>query len=123
MFIRFIFILIALSAGMFGEKNANAASRFIPGINGLPLMGGLMLVPERQVVFDTLNGRIIEVFAIGKNPPSDISSFYSTTLKQLGWTLNSNNEFWRDEELLKLEISENQKGQVIVRFSIVPRSN
>ena len=121
---KFVFILIALSAVMVGEKNANAASRFIPGINGLPLMGGLMLVPDRQVVFDTLNGRIVEVFAIGNNSPRDISLFYSTILQQLGWTLSSNNEFWRDEELLKIEISENKKkSQFIVRFSIVPRAD
>ena len=118
---QFIFILIALSAFVGGEKNANSASRFIPGINGLPLMEGLKLVPERQVVFDTLDGRIIEVLAIGRNSPKDISSFYSTILKQLGWSLNSNNEFWRDEELLKIEISENQTGQFTVRFSIAPR--
>ena len=120
---KFIFILIAFSAIMAGEKNANSASKFIPGINGLPLMGGLTLVPEKQVVFDTLNGRIVEVVAIGKNHPKDISLFYSTILQQLGWILTSNNEFWRDEELLKIEILENKMRQFIVRFSIVPRAD
>ena len=120
---KFVFILIALSAVMVGEKNAYSASRFIPGINGLPLMGGLMLVPDRQVVFDTLNGRIVEVFAIGKNSPRDISLFYRTILQQLGWTLNSNNEFWRDEEILKIKISETKAGQFIVRFSIAPKTD
>jgi hypothetical protein len=121
MFRMFILILITLSAIMVGEKNVNSAARFIPGINGLPLMGGLVLVPDRQVVFDALNGRIIEVLAIGKNSPKDISSFYSATLQQLGWVLKPNNEFWRDEELLKIKISDNKRGQFIVRFSIAPR--
>ena len=106
---------------MVWEKNSHGTLRFVPGINGLPLMEGLILIPESQVIFDTANGRIIEVFAIGNNSPRDIMSFYSATLQQLGWVLNSNNEFWRDEELLKVEISKNKRGKFIVRFSIAPR--
>ena len=118
-----IFILITLTGVMFGVKNLYAAPKFIPGINGLPLMTGLVLIPERQVVFGTLNGRIIEVFATSKNSPSDILSFYSATLPQLGWISNSHNQFWRDKELLKVEITDNLMGRVVVRFSIAPRSD
>ena len=121
MFRNLVLILIILSVVVIEKKNINASSRFIPGINGLPLMGGLTLLPDRQVIFDALNGRIIEVFAIGKNSPMDIATFYSTTLQQLGWTVKSNNKFWRDDELLKIGISKNKTGQVMVRFFITPK--
>ena len=118
-----IFIFIALYVVVVGTNPINAASRFIPGINGLPLMGGLVLIPEKQIICNALNGRIIEAYAFGKNSPRDISSFYRATLQQLGWTVKVNNEFWRDDELLKIQISKNKLGKVIVRFSITPRSD
>ena len=122
MFRTLIFILMTIFTIMAGEKNLHGSPVFVSGINGLPLMEGLVIVPDSHVVFETLNGRIIEIFAVGENSPSDISSFYSTTLKQLGWKENSNNEFWRDEDFLKIEISEDKVGQFIVRFSVTPRS-
>jgi hypothetical protein len=119
MFRSSILILITLTGVMFGVKNLYATPKFIPGINGL--MTGLVLIPEKQVVFDTLNGRIIEVFATGKNSPDDILSFYGATLPQLGWISKSPNEFRRDKELLKVEITDNLMGRVEVRISIAPR--
>jgi len=121
MFRSSIFILITLTGVMLGVKNLYATPKFVPGINGLPLMTGLVLIPEKQVVFDTLNGRIIEVFATGKNSPEDILSFYGATLPQLGWISKSPNEFQRDKELLKVEITDNLMGRVEVRISIAPR--
>ena len=122
MFRSLIFILMIISTIMAGEKGLRGAPVFIPGINGLPLMEGLVIVPDSHVIFETLNGRIIEIFAIGENSPMDILSFYGATLQHLGWKANSNNEFWRDEDILKIEISDDKMGKFIVRFFIAPKS-
>ena len=122
MFRTLIFILMIISTIMLGEKSLRGAPVFIPGINGLPLMEGLVIVPDSHVIFETLNGRIIEIFAIGENSPADILFFYRATLQHLGWKAKSNNEFWRDEDILKIEISDDKMGKFIVRFFIAPRS-
>ena len=122
MFRSLIFILMIISAIMAGEKSLRGAPVFIPGINGLPLMEGLVIVPDSHVIFETLNGRIIEIFAIGEPSFLDISSFYSATLQQLGWSKKSKNVFQRDEDLLRIEISDDKMGQSRVRFFITPRS-
>ena len=52
----------------------------------------------------------------------DISSFYSATLQQLGWSKKSKNVFQRDGDLLRIEMSDDKMGQSRVRFFITPRS-
>lgn len=117
MFVRSLFIVLGL---FIGAHDLVAASKFVPGINDLPLMPGLVLKSETPVVFDTPAGRIVEVFATGKIPSARIRAFYGETLPQLGWQPSRKNEFQRDKERLKIEISEDQSGQRVVRFSVVP---
>lgn len=116
MFKKLIAVLI-ISIG-FGLE-LRAATVFIPGINDLPLMTGLVLKSELPVVFDTPAGRIIEVFANGEISPSGVSSFYAKILPQLGWQSNNINEFRRDNELLKIEILDQIMGRTVVRFFVV----
>ncbi len=123
MFMRSLIILGVLLGFVFGAINSTAAPKFVPGIDDLPLMPGLVLKSETPVVFDTPAGRIIEVFAVGKMPSAHIRSFYGETLLQLGWQPSRKNEFQRDKELLKIEISEDKSGQRVVRFSVVPDTN
>ena len=119
-FKRAAFIIIMLLCDLLIVNGSHSSPKFIPGINGLPLMSGLKLIQERRVVFDTSGGRIIEVFADGKVLPKNILSFYKKTLPQLGWILDTNNNFERDEELLKIEVSYSKTSRSIVRFFIIP---
>ena len=120
MFIRLLFILLIAVSLPFINNDLSAASKFVPGINDLPLMPGLTLWSETPMVFDTPGGRIVEVFAIGKVPLTRIRSFYRETLPQLGWQPKNKNAFERDNETLKIELSEDGKGRRMVRFSLVP---
>ncbi len=120
---RYIFILIILSGITIGLKNLYAASEFIPGIDGLPLMEGLVLIPEQQVFFETSNGRIVEVLASSGNSPRDIMLYYTETLKQLGWVPILQNEFRREEEKLSIQIYDHKTEKFVVRFSISPISD
>ena len=119
MFIKDIFFAIILICTIFIVKDSYASPKFVPGINGLPLMAGLVLMPDSHVVFDTLDGRIIEVLADGRIHRHDILTFYKDTLPQLGWKSNSKNEYERDGELLKIRISLGKMSKTIVRFFII----
>jgi len=119
MFIKDIFFVITLICTIFIVKDSYASPKFVPGINGLPLMAGLVLMPDSHVVFDTLDGRIIEVLADGRIHRHDILTFYKDTLPQLGWKLNSKNEYERDGELLKIRISLDKMSKTIVQFFII----
>ncbi len=122
MFKRVPTALIVVFSVFIGIGNLSAAQKFIPGLNDLPLMPGLILKSETPVVFDTPGGRIVEVFAAGNPPVARIRSFYGETLPQLGWKPKSASTFQRDKEVLKIEISEDGKDRRIVRFSVVPKS-
>ena len=122
MFKKIISILIAAISISIGANTLSAASKFIPGINDLPLMAGLALKSETPMVFDTPGGRIVEVFASGKITAARIRAFYGETLPQLGWKPAAPSEFQRDKERLKIEISEDNKGGRVVRFSVVPNA-
>ena len=120
MLIKPIFFLGILICAILLTKISNTAPKFIPGINGLPLVTGLVLMPGRHIIFDTPEGRIIEAFADGKISPANILAFYKDTLPQLGWIVKSKNEFGRENEVLRIEVSANKKNQSIVRFFITP---
>lgn len=115
-----IFFLGILVCAILITKISNTTPKFIPGVNGLPLATGLVLMPGRHIVFDTLEGRIIEAFANGKISPTDILVFYKDTLPQLGWIVKSKNKFERENEVLRIEVSKNKENQSIVRFFITP---
>ena len=120
MLIKPIFFLGILICAILIAKISNTAPKFIPGVNGLPLVTGLVLMPGRHIIFDTPEGRIIEAFADGRISPTNILAFYKDTLPQLGWNVKSKNEFQRENEVLRIEVSANKKNQSIVRFFITP---
>ena len=120
MLIKPIFFLGILICAILTTKISNTAPKFIPGVNGLPLVTGLVLMPGRHIIFDTPEGRIIEAFADGKISPANILAFYKDTLPQLGWIVKSKNEFGRENEVLIIEVYSNKKNKSIVRFFITP---
>ncbi len=120
MIMRSLYILCITTVLLLGADKLRAAPKFVPGINDLPLMSGLVLESETPVVFDTPGGRIIEVFARGNIPGTRIRSFYGETLPQLGWLPSGENEFQRDSERLKIEVSGDNSHGSVVRFSVVP---
>ena len=101
-------------------KDLSAKNNFVPGINDLPLMSGLILKNDSPIFFDTPSGRIIEIFAVSKLSIAEITSFYSNTLPQLGWENNGKENFERDGELLKIEIFKDISGGSVIRFFLVP---
>lgn len=105
-----------------------AAERFVDGFDDLPLMPGLVMVPEASMAFDTATGRIVVAFAdeerAGTLGFDRVAAFYAATLPQLGWTEAAGGQAasrWtrEGEELLLEAVAE--APELVVRFSLSPR--
>jgi len=96
------------------------AEGFLPGLEDVPLMEGLVVNDGDVMVFDTPEGRIAEAEAGGLVERDNVIEFYRTTLPQLGWMPNGRGGFDREQEALELELSPPETSPVTVKFRIKP---
>lgn len=99
---------------------AYSADRFVPGIEDLPLMPGLVEAPDTSVVFDTPSGRIVQTEATGQMSPERVLAFYAQTLPQLGWRSLEAGLFRREDEVLRIEFDKVGDRGMTVRFALSP---
>jgi hypothetical protein len=99
---------------------AYSADRFVPGIEDLPLMPGLVEAPDASVVFDTPSGRIVQTEATGQMSREQVLAFYAQTLPQLGWRSLAAGLFRREDEVLRIEFDEVGDAGMSVRFALSP---
>ena len=59
-------------------------------------------------------------FAQSSESKEKILAFYKESLSQLGWKINSDGEFFRGEEILKIDFLPDG-DDVAIRFSLEPR--
>jgi len=76
------------------------------------------------VVFETASGRIAEAYASGPGDVRGVSDFYTKTLPQLGWHVESAARYRREGEILSLDIMvlTGATGGVGVGYRLVPAS-
>ena len=101
-----IVAFIALSTPTFAQQKA----RFLSVMPEMPLMPGLVEVPDTKVIFDGPSGRIVEIIVIGNVELDKINTFYATALPQLGWVLLSNGDYNRGSEILRIDKIPNFTG-------------
>ena len=99
------------------------AGSFLGEIDDLPLMPGLTPLQNTGVVFDSPQGRIVEVYTAGKVSRPEVISFYAESLPQLGWVVqavgNEGAAWRRENEVLRLMFS--GTGPIVtVHFSLAP---
>ena len=105
---------------MLSALNAYAeSSAFLPGFEDIPLMTGLKPQKNKDFIFDTPSGRIIEETAFGQSSRAQVSQFYNSTLPELGWKKIGNRIFERDGERLHIECY-GHDGSLSVRFTLTP---
>ena len=110
-------LVLGLSFGLAAQQGSGG---FVGGVEDLPLMPGLVEVPDARVVFDKPGGRIVEAFAVGRASAAAVREFYAQVLPQLGWRRLSGGGYGREDEVLTLDIG--AEGDVVtIRFSISPR--
>ena len=96
------------------------AEQFVAGTEDVPLMPGLMPVPNSDVVFDKPEGRIVEARAEGATTREKVEAFYAASLPPLGWKPVGRDAWQRDAERLRLDFA-GSGGRLAVGFSLSPR--
>ncbi len=121
--LRFLVFTVAvlLMGGMAENAHAQEAAGFISMIEDLPLMPGLV-EEEGGMVFDSAQGRIVQVYAIGWVSEGEVRDFYDDTLPQLGWRPYGPGVFRREGEILKVEFpgGSGAAPPLAVGFRLIP---
>ena len=99
---------------------SHSGERFISGFNDVPLMVGMTEAIESNVVFDTVQGRILVSFARSRESKDKIIAFYEESLSQLGWQMKEDGRFVRGVEILNVDFFPDGE-YLVVRFSLEPR--
>lgn len=104
----------------FSSERARSADGFFEGVDDLPLMPGLIQADGGALVFESPWGRIIEVLATGTAGRRQVLEFYADTLPQLGWMVEGDGRFRRENEALVLDFSEASGSSIAVRIILTP---
>jgi hypothetical protein len=124
-----VFFTAMVLLAPFQSLHAQETQRFVSVIDDLPLIDGLIEDPGSATVFETAEGRIVEVFASGVLEQDQLLVFYDKTLPQLGWLRIKRGLFHREGEILSLEFSKKLKVRpesvsvLTVGFRIKPSIN
>ena len=103
------------------ETSVASASTFAKGIDDLPLMAGLEPTNDKDVVFVSSSGRIVQAEAKGPVEADQIYSYYQKTLPPLGWKAIDGRTYERNQERLRISANSNATESVTqVRFSVQP---
>ena len=119
-----IMITVALMAASLFPQSALAQSsgvdaRYLPGLEDLPLAPGVFAINAAPLRFDSPGGRIVVVYAEGRNDRASISAFYGQTLSPVGWERLEPLLFRRDGETLRIEVDD-LPPITRVRFFLAP---
>jgi hypothetical protein len=118
---RLILVLVLVALLVPGAGRAGlAAGKFVTGFDDLPLMPGMIEIPDTDVSFDTTAGRIVIAFARSPAGVERIRAFYGAALLQLGWREQSKTAYAREDEVLSFDYL-NDGPDTIVRFSLLPQ--
>src|SRR5690606_33126736 len=80
-----IVLALASGAGALASGDPENRPSFLQGIEDVPLMPGLLEMPEESIIFDKPGGRIMESTAVTETlNAGSIRAFYEATLPQLG---------------------------------------
>ena len=113
-----IFMAIALVFAVAAVAPAGAQT-FLAGFEDVPLMDGLTADEDAGLVFDSPAGRIVEAYAVGEVAWQDVITFYTATLKSLGWRTLGQGRFAREGEELHIDRF-GRDGDLTVRFTLAP---
>jgi len=94
--------------------------QFTKVIDDLPLMPGLQLVEDEDVLFSAPgSGRIAETNAVGPVDIDAVYSFYKKSLPHLGWKAVNAHTYEREGEKLSISARANNKI-TLVHFAVKP---
>jgi glucose/arabinose dehydrogenase len=98
----------------------NTAPEFTKVIEDLPLMPGLELLPDNDVLFVApRSGRIAETTAEGMVDVDAVYTFYRRSLPHLGWKMIDARTYQRDNDVLHIDAHAEEKITT-ARFLVSP---
>ncbi len=101
--------------------SVRAGDNYSADISDLPVFEGLTVKDDLNTVFDSPEGRVVDVYMEGAAEKADAAnSFYASTLPELGWKKRGTSSYERGDEQLNLS-SETSSGTVTLKFSIRPK--
>ncbi len=110
------FILITLILLPFSGKAQQSA--FFETLYDVPVMDGIVEIPDMALTFDKPNGRIAQAGAqTGKHSNAEIQGFYAQILPQLGWRKVGEGHYTREGESLVISFERAKT----VKFLLKPR--
>ncbi len=123
-------LIVACSASTaWADSNINqkrdnpAGTAFAKVIDDLPLMPGLRIVVEKDVLFIAKTGRIAQTMATGSVDVDSVYPFYQKSLPQLGWKLIDARTYERENDRLRIDVSgTGPTAATVVKFSVQPVS-
>ena len=95
------------------------SSRFINGMEDIPIFKEMQYVEDSLVLFDKVDGRYVSSEINGRYEKSEITEFYNKILPNLGWENSGFLKFKRGNEILEIGLSESE-DIITVIFSIYP---
>ena len=95
-----------------------AEGGFLKEVDDLPLPAGFVELPG-GTLFEAPQGRIVEATVQGNMLEVEARQFYDQTLPELGWSRTGPDEFQRDKEVLRFEISLDGM-RINIHFSLAP---
>lgn len=112
-------VLASFAGSLVSAQSASGESRYVPGVEDLPLMVGLFSINAAPLRFDSPGGRIVIVYAEGRVDRATIAAFYGQTLAPLGWTRLESLFYRREAETLRIEVDD-EPPVTRVRFFLAP---
>ena len=95
------------------------ASKFINGLEDIPLYKKMEYVEDSLILFDKIDGRYVSVEVNGDYEEEEVIQFYKMILPNLGWREKKSLIFNRNNETLEI-ICKKKKGKIYVKFNIFP---
>lgn len=114
---KFIFSLYIL---FLSAMPANA-TKFVEGMEDVPLMDGLSQITQDDISFGNEETRLLEAYVTSRTIKfGSVAKFYGESLPQLGWIYQGNrgNNLLFDREGETLEIIKESANPLVVRITV-----
>lgn len=114
-------LFLPVSASFAADKTT-PSQHYFSVLPDIPLMPNMVELDDQSYIFDKAEGRVIESAGfLSVDSRKNITSFYQSALKELGWNPLKNNVFQRGNEILSFEINDKKNG-FRVKFQLQPVS-
>lgn len=113
-------IIIFFALMVFASSSIAEDAVFVPSLPDVPLPKGFEVDPNTGSFFDTAEGRIVDMYAMGYEDQEFIEDFYNQVMGQFGWQNAGSMNFVKEGEVLSIIFEKGQKDINTVKFQLRP---